>query len=402
MTWKDRLKKASFRGVEFFVDTSDTDFGRRNKVFEYPKRDIPFAEDLGKKARRYNFNAYICIGPFSDDYIPQRDRLITAIEEKEKPGTLVHPTLGSLEVVPGECRVTYNTQDGGIEYFQLEFVQAGENRFPEGKTRTNAKLVTDADAAVEAAKASFENLFNVTKKPAFLTDDASQVNGLFVTKLNAMTPDVPDTLADQQSAISTLTSNLTTLLQNPEDYGDTVTDIIGRVPDLFTKVKPGYDALRKLLDFTSTLRDIPATTATRRQQQTNRDSQVGLITQTALAEMARTTADLEFDSYEDAVNHRNDVADNIDAEVLRLGDTDEDELVFALETLRSTVILDLTERAASLVRLKNIQIQATLPALTVAYDLYEDSERDTEIIARNKIRHPGFLPPGQDLQVLSA
>jgi prophage DNA circulation protein len=42
-----------------------------------------------------------------------------------------------------------------------------------------------------------------------------------------------------------------------------------------------------------------------------------------------------------------------------------------------------------------------LPALVLAYDLYEDVARDGEITARNKIRHPGFVP-AEKLKVLSA
>ena len=41
-----------------------------------------------------------------------------------------------------------------------------------------------------------------------------------------------------------------------------------------------------------------------------------------------------------------------------------------------------------------------MPALVLAYDLYEDAARADEIATRNRINHPGFLPP-IPLQVLS-
>ena len=45
--------------------------------------------------------------------------------------------------------------------------------------------------------------------------------------------------------------------------------------------------------------------------------------------------------------------------------------------------------------------EATQPALVLAYGLYEDAGREAEIVTRNKVRHPGFVPGGQALEVLA-
>jgi len=42
-----------------------------------------------------------------------------------------------------------------------------------------------------------------------------------------------------------------------------------------------------------------------------------------------------------------------------------------------------------------------MPAIVLAYRLYGDAERADEIVARNRVRHPGFVPGGQPLEVLS-
>src|SRR4051812_39444914 len=126
MSWKDQLVPASFRGVTFGVLDTDIVFGRRNQLHEYPLRDEPYAEDLGKKAREYTINAFV----IGDDYISSRDALISAIEDNDSPGTLVHPTLGTKSVVPKDCRVIYSNQEGRMERFTLTFVEAGSNEFP--------------------------------------------------------------------------------------------------------------------------------------------------------------------------------------------------------------------------------------------------------------------------------
>ncbi|WP_431355959.1 DNA circularization N-terminal domain-containing protein, partial [Algimonas porphyrae] len=51
MSWRDQLEKASFRGVPFHVSRSGGEVGRRVQLTEYPLRDRPYAEDLGRKAR---------------------------------------------------------------------------------------------------------------------------------------------------------------------------------------------------------------------------------------------------------------------------------------------------------------------------------------------------------------
>jgi prophage DNA circulation protein len=44
--------------------------------------------------------------------------------------------------------------------------------------------------------------------------------------------------------------------------------------------------------------------------------------------------------------------------------------------------------------------QQTLPALVQAYQLYGDSTRDTDLVNRNLLQHPGFIPAGEPLEVV--
>ena len=94
MAWRDNLVAASFRGAGFSVNGTDAPIaGRRVAVHEYPGRDEPFVEDLGRRTKRWEIEAFVV----GDDYAIARDRLI---EECDMPGAgeLVHPYLGSLQV----------------------------------------------------------------------------------------------------------------------------------------------------------------------------------------------------------------------------------------------------------------------------------------------------------------
>jgi prophage DNA circulation protein len=134
----------SFRGARFRVDSYQTETGRRADVREYPLRNIPNAEDLGRKARRFSFTAYV-VGPFWEI---QRDRLLNACEE-DGPGRLVHPFHGEHRVVCESCTVS-ETRASGMRYaaFELQFVEAGDYSSPEAAPNSAFELLAQAAAAL--------------------------------------------------------------------------------------------------------------------------------------------------------------------------------------------------------------------------------------------------------------
>ena len=127
MAWRDNLLDASFRGVAFGVnDTEAPIAGRRLAVHEYPGRDEPFVEDLGRRTKRWEIEAFVV----GDEYADARDALIEACD-MPGPGELVHPYLGSLQVACTACSLVERTREGRMARFTLSFVEAGENQYPD-------------------------------------------------------------------------------------------------------------------------------------------------------------------------------------------------------------------------------------------------------------------------------
>jgi prophage DNA circulation protein len=122
--WKAQLVPAMFRGAEFKVDANSRGSGRRAVVHEFPKRDIPYAEDMGRRARRFPITGYV-VGPF---YKELRDDLMAALEV-EGPGLLILPTLGEHMVQVEQFTVRETRQAGGYAEFEMAFVEAGEAAF---------------------------------------------------------------------------------------------------------------------------------------------------------------------------------------------------------------------------------------------------------------------------------
>ncbi|MCP1778831.1 MULTISPECIES: DNA circularization N-terminal domain-containing protein [Bradyrhizobium] len=131
--WRDRLMPASFRNARFHCEVNSQESGRRIVLHEYPKKDYPYAEDMGRVARAFSVRGYCIVYPYDDDandilyrrdYQLARNRLILALEE-EGPGTLRLPTLGDKIVVCPRYRVSEEEKVGGFCVFDMQFQEQG-------------------------------------------------------------------------------------------------------------------------------------------------------------------------------------------------------------------------------------------------------------------------------------
>lgn len=153
IAWRGRFQPAAFGDATFHVDTGIRKSGRRIVSHQFPKRDIPYAEDMGRRAREFTVRGYI-IAYVRDDvggdllrqrnYIPARDRLITALET-EGPRPLTLPFLGTKQVVPIRYRVTEEDKLGGYCTFDMTFVEYGKAP-AEGARQGSGDVTTKADS----------------------------------------------------------------------------------------------------------------------------------------------------------------------------------------------------------------------------------------------------------------
>ncbi len=150
--WRDSLLPASFRGVEFHVELSTRASGRRTVVHEYPKRDLPYSEDMGRHAVRWAITGYVIhndkrLQARGVTVIQQRNALYQALEF-EDAGTLRHPSMEPMLVMVERYSLTESKQKGGYFEFDMQFVEAGiPGFFPEVST---ADAVNIAAIAAEA------------------------------------------------------------------------------------------------------------------------------------------------------------------------------------------------------------------------------------------------------------
>ena len=83
---------ASFNGARSPLREHRRESGRRIVEHQFPKKDLPYAEDMGRSAREFTVRGYCIVFPFDTgdglrtiDYTVVRDLLIAALEA-EGPG----------------------------------------------------------------------------------------------------------------------------------------------------------------------------------------------------------------------------------------------------------------------------------------------------------------------------
>jgi len=157
---------ASYRGIPFYVEIVAKGSGRRSVLHEFPKRDTPYAEDLGRRAYQFTIVGYL-IGPIYQTF---RDSLENALESNTTPGELVLPLrvqrylVTCVQYVISERRIW-----GGYAEVEMTFVESGVAPGAQA-TNTQAQIAaTSAAAAAAAQQQLIQNNNAFSTQPTFAT-----------------------------------------------------------------------------------------------------------------------------------------------------------------------------------------------------------------------------------------
>jgi len=158
--WRSRWMPAKFRNARFHVETAVRESGRRVVPHEFPKRDLPYAEDMGRRQREFTVRGYIIVYPrnidgpglelYRKNYIDARDVLIAALET-EGPAMLQLPLLGLLEVACTRYRVTEENRTGGYCAFDMSFTEFGKAPAT-GERQSKAGVYYEVEKISQATK----------------------------------------------------------------------------------------------------------------------------------------------------------------------------------------------------------------------------------------------------------
>jgi len=400
--WARRLLKASFKGVPFFVVSSDFGAGRRVKQHEFPDRDESFAEDLGKKADTFQIEGHV----LGDNYFQNRDALISACSN-EGVGELVHPYLGNKQVICGPISVKETTDNGRIATISFTFFDAGNNAFPSIEIDKDAALIKSADLVIINSAVDFEDKFDIIGLPSFAIDSARTLVQQAADKFEESTKiiaDVSDEIADVAFGIRSLRADINSLLSAPGKLAERLQNSINLLSSVAINKKDALRITSALLTFGDDVAPIEPTTPTRESESQNNTAIVNLIRRTTIAESAKIAIEVDFSSVEEATEQREILVSELNTQLDDVSaDTGEfiDTLFQSLIDVKASIIETVPDVDLDLPSIVEFTPLATTPSLVIVYDLFEIPDGEDDLILRNNIAHPGFISGGVALEVLS-
>jgi prophage DNA circulation protein len=393
MSWKERFRPASFRGVGFSIESADTSGGRRVVTHEYPGRSTPYTEDLGRSAREFSVEGFI-VGA---DYDRQRERLVAACEA-DGPGELVHPYKGTRRVYCTSVSEREQISEQRIVRVSMQFVEAGTAGRPSKTAAPAAQVDRAALQTTQASEAQLVSDFSLTGMPEFVRSGALATLRDAANTVRTALDRVGQIRDEAVAAIEFVADNAEALVDAPGDMAGAITrmidDVTGALSDAGDALDVGED-MRGLGDYNDT---ITGNTRTRDQQRRNRAAIQRHTRVAALSAASRASARVQWPSRGRAEKRRDDLLAWTDEEQLI---TDDSTLFAALQQQRVRVAEAVPPRDERLPQIRTMTLGQTEPALVTAYRLYTDPERGDAIARRNGVRHSGFMPGGEQLEYLN-
>lgn len=402
---EQNLRPAQIDGIRIEVDGDSMPVGRRTADFEYPYRDAPYIDDMGRKKRVLTLDAWVC----GDDCFARRDRLIALFEAK-KICTLIHPWYGEMRIKPVEATVKHKYEEGRVVRFDLVFAEATEVQFPSVKIDTAGVLARFADEL----QGYVDELFALSDFGSVLNDtlDIAGANRIIGVLAGAFRG-VSQALSGARDPFAGLLSNVRGLLAKPSVLIDSVRTLFAHfavntagaaraVSSEFIKSGTSgkaptsyYEIVQMPASFVRQIEKLDALAVP-----VNPDLQVieaplkEYVAYTLVAQAAGVLSVLPSLVKDDVKASTFAVVAAIDALTLRAND----EQYIYLVQLRTAVLQDYRERMAQGRAVKAVQVLTPQPALVVAYEHHENALRDSDLILRNKVKHPLFVQG--DLKVI--
>lgn len=364
--WLTAFRPASFRGVGFKVDGEDLSGGRRLAINPIAYADQSVIEDMGRDPLGFAIAAYV-----AGDAADGQAKTLTAALLIKGAGALVLPMHGPVNVRVASFRRNRQKDVAGYVAFDIEFIEAGLASVPfAGISGAGglAALLTGATLAAGLIR-TFAGLADAQSSPDIEHARQAGMQARLIVSA-AMAGEVMP--ADMEAALAGLDAAGQKAASAPDEYAGALANA-WRLAGMRADAAALQDGLA--IDLAAPLSGKAAIA-----------SRVGMAAAYAVA-MVRT----DYPAQADAAAAREAlrlVTGPVLIEAAALGD---DAAVF---------VADITGRAAMMVSvgqasrapLVAVETDLSISAIRAAYDLYGDAGRAGELLSRNGLGDPVFLP----------
>lgn len=392
--WLSGYLTASFRGVKFFIESAENSIGRRYALHEFPERDEPYSEDLGRSDREFAFSAYI----IGDNYFDDREALIKALEQSGA-GVLEHPYRGRFNAVLLSANIRESSNEGRICRFDLRFREQNIIQLTTSVANTKKLNKDKRDTLIDEIKQAFTDAYDlgsvlVSKAKAVLQALDTGADLLLSAKASI------SFIAEFEQSISNIKGKLIQIGYDSIDLANTLasavlfgTDYTSNKYDLTPALaRSQYEELNTVVSDMKALS--PNTSVTDHETILN-----NFILQMALTGMCGLISIMEFDSKTDAEKTRAELFSLLNT--ILLDDNTTDGVFEAIRDMKQAINKDLDSRIATLGELFDYPINdQSIPSLAIAYSVYGALDKEQEILDRNGIQSPFFITGPFPIQVV--
>ncbi|WP_175777524.1 DNA circularization protein [Burkholderia anthina] len=440
-SWWGALRQASFGGVPFAVVATNTRFGSRNVVHEYPFRDDAWVEDIGKLPRRFEIVGFLVEnsrvyggGPV----ITQRNRLVEVCESG--PQTFVHPTFGRIENVAClDSQASESIEHGRVIMVRFVFQKQGARIYPNQSTDTTTALQSLASSLGLGAVSDFIDKVakDIQQGATVVMTASATVSGWiqiaqagiddvrrFFNSVSTMSgnfgrffgggnsgfvasnqPAPAGTTAAQllsndaalRQAVQTAAKALSAAAANPSDGIALGGAIQAYVTAVLATASDPADGIRMLSALTGYAPNSTfGSSAIASAMSSVQSATAALLRRAALAGMTSVIASWQPASFDDAQSMMQTVTAQVDAEIEIAADGGDDSSYAALRQVRNGIVEDLRERGSGLSALSAYEFNGNLPALVLAHRIYGDTARADQLVQQVDPINPLFMPDSFD------
>lgn len=386
------LWDASFRGVPFHVEKEASIGGRRLAVHEFPFRDDPFIEDMGAAKREFSVTAYVA----SESTLGEAAALEAALR-LWGAGLLVLPSRGPEMVRVASFDRSMARDALGYLAFEIKFIAEGLGTALVSVVALASRVFAGGGAALDAAASVFSGLqlaglrgdVTVTAQ-ALAQQSVAMIEAIRLSE--TVDPAVSATVRD---TLATLYADIPALVSRSDGASGA---FVTRLGEAARDLAEGMDANRAVSAFAA-MADVsvaPAESTSILPASIALAVNAGIIARATrlvcLTAYADSLTRAAFPSRREAITARADASERFAAAIEECGVPQAVDLLPALQALRGAVVEHISQALLDLRPVVTISTQRRLPALYWANRLYGSAASVEDLVSRNGVPHPGYMP----------
>jgi prophage DNA circulation protein len=397
--WLKTLFPASFNGVPFQTESDNEEGGRRIVTHEFPLRDDPFNEDLGEAKRDFDVTAYVA----SDNADSEAAALISVCTLRGV-GILVLPTHGPLTVRCLTFRRSREKDRAGKIAFTLKFVREGAASALVSILSLANMIFARADAVAVSALSFAQSAIVALGQPDFVMEAAVNAlrDGTAAFEAVRISANIDPTVSGlQRNAIQALFDAAPAAFDSDIGVdGSAVAGLIGIARALGDGMDgnaaiPAFEQV--IMSATVSPRDFYLSDFAKTADQ-NRLAVYLVIQLAAATAYAEGIARANIPDRQTATTLRANAAEYFGG-ILNAMSANDADLYRATLNLQGAVIDYLSRAIIDRSPVISVGANRKMPSLWWAHRLYQDPTRSGELVGRNRVPHPSFMPT--DFEALS-